>query len=87
MPTSIRSTAPTAPSAAENGNGTLPFLATFAAHNSKRQVAHPRKPASIQHSRAYSPRDNVKSGKSGNVHHPGQHCHLHLTTLPLHPPP
>jgi hypothetical protein len=78
MPTSILPTSHAATSIAKNGNIPLPFLATFAAHNTKRQVADPRKPAAIQPSRASLPRDNAKSGKNGNVHRPGQLCHLGL---------
>src|SRR5689334_16581937 len=86
MPVPIRSISRAAPSAAQNGNLSLPFLATFAAHNTKHQVANPRQPPSIQHSRASSPRDKMKSGKNGNVDWRGQHCRRHTRTLDTSPP-
>src|SRR5579859_4824370 len=56
----------------QNGNLALPLLATFAAHNTKRQVADPRQPASIPALRASLPRHNLKYGKNGNVDLNGQ---------------
>jgi len=38
----------TATQHAQSGNIPLPFLAAFAAHNTKSQVAHPGKPAAVR---------------------------------------
>ena len=45
---------------AQSGNLALPFLATFAAHNTKCQLAHPSKPAAIRPSRQIGTRHNLK---------------------------